>query len=368
MTFQRTITANERLYMACESLCPPMVVNMVIEGRGTLDLAALQRAVEAASVACPGARLVAKSGRWVDTGRTPPVRSAKVESVLRERMDHEKGPTCEVVVEGESLVFRAFHGVMDGKGTLLWMEDVFRALRGESPLGAPSEKTDQVLVEELGAGKARKFGFDCTPPFPGMEASSYDYFFTRRTVSGSYPALVARVASVLCEQRSLRFMIPVDIRHHAPEPANTGNLSMPIFLDAQQGEPWEELQERILTLIAERAELTRNDIAGLLPGFGLKAMVRMAASVQRAKGKSLLCSAILSNVGRVDLRRFSTPDFQATTLYTTPAFSPLTPLAIAAVDLGSHVELTVSCAEGPEMHDELEDLLDAVEDALMEDG
>ena len=38
--------------------------------------------------------------------------------------------------------FRAHHAVMDGRGLFTWIEDVFRALRGETPLGSASKLSD----------------------------------------------------------------------------------------------------------------------------------------------------------------------------------------------------------------------------------
>ena len=65
----------------------------------------------------------------------------------------------------------AFHGVMDGKGVLLWARDVFRALRGERPKGARSTHTDDALREALGSRKRPKLKQDCASPFGAVDAS-----------------------------------------------------------------------------------------------------------------------------------------------------------------------------------------------------
>jgi amino acid adenylation domain-containing protein len=367
LTYQRDITSNERLYIAGEQLCPPFAVNMVVEGSGAVELEVLRQAVERAAAACPGARLIAKSGRWVDSGRAPAVRRGDIETALRARFDAERGPTCEVVVAEGAILFRAFHGVMDGKGLLVFVHDVFRALRGETPVGAPSTITDHALVEQLGGGKARKFEFDCPPPFGPVKHESFDFTWKRRTIPGTHAALVARITATLCAERGLRVMVPVDIRRHAPDISSTGNLSMPIFLDVQRGEAWEQLQERLLAALAERAELTRNDmesVSGILPGFGLKAMIRMAATVQRAKGKFLLASAIVSHLGKVPLAGLCAPGFSARTLYSPPSYAPLAPLTVSAVECGAHVELCVAAAAGSEMARQVDALLDRIVAAL----
>src|SRR5690348_9593271 len=107
-TFRRELSPKERLYIAGERLSPPCTLQVFVEGRGSLDVERLRRAVAEASQACPGARLVARGGGWVDSGRAPPVREndgflfdgmrSDRARFLRQRLDPFRGPTCEVVV------------------------------------------------------------------------------------------------------------------------------------------------------------------------------------------------------------------------------------------------------------------------------
>src|SRR5690606_33587518 len=107
------------------------------------------------------------SGRhWVDSGIPPEVRVVTGYRLPDAVLDLDPvvhGPiggsaagsaTVEVVVLTEApttVLFRAFHGVMDGGGLGLWMSDVFRALRGAEPVGATDPTTDEELVARLGA-------------------------------------------------------------------------------------------------------------------------------------------------------------------------------------------------------------------------
>lgn len=62
--------------------------------------------------------------------------------------------TTEVVLvtsDPTTVIFRAFHGVMDAKGLGTWAADVFRVLRGEEPLGAPDTTADHTLADRIGA-------------------------------------------------------------------------------------------------------------------------------------------------------------------------------------------------------------------------
>lgn len=74
----RRVSFNERLYLASERRTPGFCIQLVVEADGGVDEQTLRRAVEAASIANPGARLVLRGllgfTRWVDEGPVPPVR------------------------------------------------------------------------------------------------------------------------------------------------------------------------------------------------------------------------------------------------------------------------------------------------------
>jgi len=150
--YTRNMSFNERLFVVADRLHPPVANRFIFEGTGVPDPERWRRAVEIASAANPGSRLVLKGRlggcRWVDSGVTPQVIEApeceqgvlpKEAPYLQKPLYPETGPTCDVVlVPGRPMrvIFRTHHGVMDGRGTLTWAEDVFRALRGEHCTGS----------------------------------------------------------------------------------------------------------------------------------------------------------------------------------------------------------------------------------------
>jgi hypothetical protein len=122
-----------------------MTLQVFVEGTGVIEAAALTDAVAAAAGACPGARVVRQGKFWVDSGRSPEVRVLDGAALNRGSFDnlpelHRSlrgdggGPMTEVVqLTGArpAMVFRSHHSVMDAGGLLLWVAEVFRALRGE---------------------------------------------------------------------------------------------------------------------------------------------------------------------------------------------------------------------------------------------
>jgi hypothetical protein len=166
-SYVRRIGPLEWLYVG---MGVPNVITHVFEGEGDLTVEALAEAVRTAAAVCPGTRLHRRRRRWVDSGIAPATRVVSLrpgqdlltDPALQTTLN-DGGPTCEVLfVPGHApgadgapqpprLVFRGFHGVTDARGMLVWAADVFRALRGEPPLGAPSTWNIDEFLRNLAA-------------------------------------------------------------------------------------------------------------------------------------------------------------------------------------------------------------------------
>ncbi|WP_412746950.1 amino acid adenylation domain-containing protein [Krasilnikovia sp. MM14-A1004] len=371
------MSPTEWLYLAGQRTMPPFAIQLVVEGEGSLDPAALTRAVRVASAACPGARLARHGRTWVDTGDAPPVTMAGSTPLWPDLAATPLERTCEVVVAEGAVMFRVSHAVMDGRGVLTWAADVFRALRGEPPLGAPAMLTDFGLADRLGApGRRPRMSVGWRSPLaaprPAATAargaavqrpSGPDHAgqgWARRTVDGNHPGLVAKLAAAVAgftgADRS-RFMVPVDLRRHDPALHSTANLSLPVFLTAGRDEPWQSLHKQILRALVERREVT----GGAAERAAYRLPLGLLARSLRLAGDRHMCTAILSHLGRVDPAEFSADGFRAATVYSLPTHAPLAPLTIVATAPPGRTELTVAHHGTPER---AEALLDAVEAAL----
>lgn len=383
--FQRRISPVERLYFTGRKVASPFVIQIFVEGDGEIALQDLQSAVEKASASCPGSRLTAQGRFWKDCGQTPPVREIQQCSFdgygfdaiqdLKRSLDPHLGPTCEVLlIRGKltTVIFRAFHGVMDGKGVLWWMEDVFRALRKEEPRGADSARMDADLLEELGAKARRKVELDS--PFPlrlgtGPVTGTHSFFWKRRTIPGVHPALAAKISSVVSAfsvHQRIRAMVPVDLRRHDPLLQSTANLSLPIMLDLQKGEAWESIQKTLLTSLSKKQELAYDGsewALSNLPYWAMESLVRAGIEFQNRR-RVYLASAIVSHLGKVELNTFSGAGFSARTIYSLPVHAGFVPLSFVAVECPGDVELTLSSAEGKGLEQEAEKLLDQITETL----
>ncbi|SDD97052.1 non-ribosomal peptide synthetase [Rhodococcus tukisamuensis] len=385
-TFQRPVSATERLYLATQPLAPPFAIQLVVTGTGDLDPDDLVAAVARASAACPGTRLVRRAGTWVDSGAPPHVEvvdSAEIDftdldasPVLRRQLGLSPQTTTEVVLlrgEATTVVFRAFHGVMDAKGLGTWAADVFRVLRGEDPIGAPDPTADHDLVARIGMrGKPTTLVPTRRSPLGVTGRAPRDARFTwrHRTVPGTTTGAVARISAVLADAvgRPTRIMVPVDLRRHDPTIRSTANLALPLFLDVAPGQSWSEVNAQLLVGLVEGRELNEMDNGGLakLPAAVTRAILEAAHRLGAHADRNLV-AAIVSHAGDVGPELLSAPGFTAASVRALPVHTGLVPMSFVILESGGNTEITVSCRAGDKVAGRLDELLDRVATALTVD-
>lgn len=378
--FRRPVSPVEWWFAAHPRRAAP-VVQLVVEGDGEIGHAELAAAVALASRACPGARLVRRKRVWVDGGETPPVRTVdawegepgpitRLRALHRPLTDTE---TCEVLLVPGSpvrVVFRASHAAMDGHGVLAWAADVFRVLRGEQPVGAPSAVTESDVMDRLGVTRTEtRPALEWPSPLGQPPCTRNRRTLWRRlTVDGYHPALVAKVATALTSIFGLetgRYAIAVDLRRHVPGERSTANLSQSTLFDVRADRPWTEPHERLLRALAERRELSgRVDPALLaMPIALLRPLIALLDRRSAARDR-YAATATLSHLGRIEQADFSTLTFAATTAYSLSTLPTAGPPEITMVECGGRTELTLVWADGPGMARRLDGVLAALGESL----
>ncbi|WP_431955554.1 peptide synthetase [Nocardia lijiangensis] len=382
-TFRRPITPTERLYFAARELAPPFLMQVAVHGQGTLDPAELQRAVDVAAAAIPGSRLVRDGADWVDTGVAPAVRVVEGHTLTYPELENDPvlnspiGPTpdrtCEVLLltaDPVTIVFRGFHGVMDGMGMRMWVEDVFRALRGAEPLGAPDPVADAQLVARLGApGKPSLLlpTYSSAAGHGKQDRAASRWLLRHRTIEATGKGVLARVAAVLADaaQAKSRFMIPVDLRRHDYTLRSTANLALPLFLDVAPGDDWKSVNDQLRAGLRENRELNQMDNGGLtaFPSAVVRGVMRAGNWIGARLGRNLV-SATVTHVGVFDLTAMAVPGYTPTSIRVLPQHSGMMPLLFGIVESAGRLEITVSCRNGAGVEQRLEALLDHIVSTL----
>ncbi|MGW6421749.1 peptide synthetase [Nocardia sp. NPDC055053] len=378
-TFRRPITTTERMYFPMRDLAPPFLMQLVIPGAGEIDPARLGRAVAAAAAVTPGARLVRRGAEWVDSGTTPAVRvvrghvlrapALETDPVLTSRIGPAPDTTVEVLLltgAPVTLVFRVFHGVMDGMGMVLWVRNVLLALRGEEPIPQPDPIADQELVSRVGApGKPAAM----VPRYRSAVGAGRQrrgvarHLLRHRSINAAGPGALARVCALLAAETpgTSRIMMPVDLRRHDPELRSTANLALPLFLDIEPGRDWTQIKEQIKTGLHERRELNQlaNTRITLVPDVVNRGVLHTTNWLGARFGRNL-ASATVSHMGRFTAEELAVPGFQPTGLYVLPQHSVAMPLLFGLTEFDGKTDLTVSARNGEGVEARLDALLDRI--------
>ncbi|MFG2713600.1 non-ribosomal peptide synthetase [Streptomyces goshikiensis] len=380
------MSPTERLYLAAGDPRGAMALRIVIEGEGLPDPDELRAALARAADTCPGSRLVLKGRLWQADGPPPrlrhtapadPGRGVPDPELLTGHTRRTDPPGCEVlVVPGtdparSTLVFSASHALMDGHGALLWVREVFRALRGETARPAHAPETDHGLLRRLGStGRRPAPAPDRPSPLGRFDRGTERTLWLRRTLPGHHAALTARLAQALADAtgRPARAMVPADLRRHAPEITATGNLTLPLFLDLRPGTPWTVPQSRLLAALAEGRECAAGfeTAAARLPRTAAALLLRAAQSAG-TRADRYLATAVVSHLGRLHLPEYRGGGFTATAVYALPVHAPLVPVSLVAAETvtgtgpgaTAKTEVTMGVRGGADLADRAARLLDA---------
>lgn len=384
-TVFRPLSPTEYMYFPMRDLAPPFLMQMVVPGDGQLTADRLREAVRVAASVCPGARLRREGRFWVDTETPPPVREVAGHVLDYARLEQDSllgspltDATCEVVLltgDPVTVLFRVFHGVMDGGGMMLWARSVFAVLRGEQPLLLTDPVADEQLIQRVGRpGRA-------APKMPAhyrsavghgrQERGEPRHLLRHRSIAGAPTRAVARLAALLADHAGTpaRIMVPVDLRRHDESVRSTANLALPLLLDIAPGQPWQAVYATMWDKLSEDRELDQLASPSIanIPAPVMRALLRTGNRIGARRGRNLT-SATISHLGRVDLGDWAVPGWKPTAVRVFPQHDVVTPLLFTMVEAGGRTELSVAARNGRGIAGRLEILLDRIEGTFDSDA
>jgi hypothetical protein len=391
--FRRTVLPGEHMWLAMDIIYPPFVNQMVLEGTGTLDFNELHDAVARASEANPGCRLILKgalSGRcWIDSGMAPPVRrvngalwdgfSQDNAPFLKDRLPCH-GPTCEVLlVEGspkQRLIFRSNHGVMDGGGSMIWAEDVFRALRGEELLGSRSSLTKLDIITSITDSSKGSDGVKCIAPTGKYRPNTPGAQWRRLSFTGQFHKLLGKVAWAIAQSAwqysdgHVRFIVSLDRRPSKPGLRLTSNFNAGISVDVTKASTPDSIKQDILSQLENKNYLMRKKVVYLLDKIPLKVLgigIKTIAKNNHVHGRYDL-TAVISNLGVTDTTKFSSSGFHTDTVFFIPPYTDLMPAFLTLTGCKDREEICITMPNSLGSENRMERLLHDICQALAPDA
>ncbi|MEV4559183.1 hypothetical protein AB0K51_19650 [Kitasatospora sp. NPDC049285] len=373
--YTRRISPIERGYLNAAATGTPQLIQMVIEGVGRIGLDELTDAVRQATAVSPGLAVRRRGAAWRAGDELPPVVELPAGAGLDHPFFHRDldvvaGPVCEVGLANgpvTRLVVRASHIVTDGRGLRYWIEDLFRALRGEPVVGADATVDDAhfraaAAPVPAAPAPARVPGH---PAILGQGPADGTALWLRRSVRATPSAVTARVGAAISRHLAAdsgRLIIPVDLRRHDRTVRSTANLTSQLVLDLHHEDRWNRLHSQLLA-----AMLRKREVAVLDRDFlRSNPFANSLREAQELDGSRFPCTAILTDHGRIDTDLYRTERFHPTEYYTLPMLVPYAEMFLSTCQLDDRTELTLSCRNRPDARPAAEAVLDEVERALLE--
>lgn len=388
--YSRRLSSSERIYLAYNALCPPFSNQMILEGDGKPEIDAFRHAIAEASLANPGSRAKIKgflgTTRLIDSGISPGLRVADGRNwdgngpanapFLMKNISPDNGTGgCEVVIiEGspQRIAFRTHHSVMDARGTMLWASDIFRVLRGETPIGSDSTITEPELAWTYQKKGRVPLAHTFIAP-TGKPAGHEDgVVWQRLSLKGKKPKLLARVAVLLAREArdysdgDVRIAVPVDMRFRQEGLRSTGNLTNLIYLDISPETTADEIAANIRFQLENKYDgmiYKKDELIRFVPLFLIEQQVQKEISKKRRTGL-FRNSGILSNPGRLSADQFSGGKFKMKTGFFIPPGQESMPIFIAMSGTDNSVEIVFSIPKALAGKGRMEKLIESVRQGL----
>lgn len=331
---------------------------------GTIDKSELEAAIAAVAAVNPGVRLrwhgKGRKAKWRSDGQLPSVRliensiwdvesSDNSEFLYEVDLDVMLGLTTElIIVRGKvnALVLRTLHAIMDGFGMLHFLQEVFRALRGEPLLGSNTEFSDFDLIRTVPSRKPKeKRNFKPAYSTGGPKGSEKgDYWQVFKLPAIPQGALVNAMQVVAeCAARysdaPCVIALPISLRRHEEGIRAPGNFASMIHITVMARDSAANISDKIRTALDGNYDAAFPDAGNWLKILPLTWLDRLLSRSEKNYTKrQVIETAVISKLGYFTPEAYSCPGFTPERLYTIPVEGN-TMISISA--MGDNVSVTV---------------------------
>ena len=384
-SYKRKVSPSERLWLVAARLCPPFSNIVILEGTGSLDIGYWQDAVHRASSVNPGSRLrisgVLGCSKWIDSGRTPAVKEIDGSSwdgkgpegapFLEDPFLLKDGHSCDVLLlHGDPLrvVFRSHHAVMDGRGTMVWMNDMFRCLRKEEPLGSYSRLYDRKLAQSFQKETRGAFAMEHGAPTGTASGQVPGVTWQRRKIKGKYSDLVGQMSLLIAaearkhHQGVVRIGIPVDLRRRKPGLRSTANLTIAIYVEINQETTAADVGADIARQLEQGKDGVTTKSASLMNIIPLNIVQKGVEKLIRKQHRSGMygLTGVISNMGRIDTSGCIGGGFSTKTCFFIPPGLDTLPVFFTLNGNGNTIELICTMPKALASKGRLKALMDKI--------
>jgi NRPS condensation-like uncharacterized protein len=233
-----------------------------------------------------------------------------------------RGPVVELILARQAsgvtcVIFRTLHAVMDGRGALHFLGDMFRALRGEALLGTNAAYSDFDFKRSFGSIKYPQRGSPVSWLTGEARGAGRGDVLRRIDLGRPCKDLLARLALAMADfarthsALPVRLALPVDLRPLVPGLRTTCNFTDMMAVQLDAGDDVAAFRRKV----AEKIERQRRDgfphLSDMFKALPMPWLDMIAGrTLWNYRTKKPLETAVISNLGRLDRAQFECGGFR----------------------------------------------------------
>ncbi|PTU33016.1 hypothetical protein [Stenotrophobium rhamnosiphilum] len=338
----------------------------IFRGEGRISAERWQAALDQVTAVNPGLRLrLVGDGfraRWLNDGQPTRLRivedcswdarsSDGADFVYETVLSLNDGLTSELLVMHQPnnrmlVMLRGHHAVMDGKGAMHFMSELFHALRGEPLLGTNVAFSDVDVMMSVGAVRStsRHIKTVAMTGMPQGMARGDDWRLL--DLGAPQKNMLGRIVEAMVEfthQHSdlpVSIGVPVDLRRHVPGLISTANFTNMLLVRMEKGEGAEDFKRKLHEMLDQKMETLYPSILDIFKWLPLSWLDRLVSRNEKNyHQRKALETAVVSNLGRFNSVDFSCDGFRMDGMVVVPLTGSVF-AGLAGVD--DRVELAIN--------------------------
>lgn len=246
------------------------------------------------------------------------------------------------------LLFKFNHSYVDGQGALYIIKMLISILNNKNLNFDIGFESDYKYAIKKGIVRFKEHLGYKNKIKELSKSSDDDYLFIKRVkISKNTNAVLSKVINVLNSyyiNDNLVYLIPTSIRNKEDEKNYISNLTLPLYLNINQNDTWNEIYLKIYKALKEKRNMNiSNTKYGWIMrknNYIFKSLIRVSKLIQNKTRKYFTCGSI-TNLGIIDLQSYKCDKVKFSSVIDIPFYQPLFPLALAIVENMSCIEIVL---------------------------
>lgn len=377
----RKISCNEQLYLDMQDIMNTFAIQFILEYTGNVDKKVLEDAINYVLKNTNDNNLKLRGKEWLRNKNDIQVQELEIKTkiltedeIFKNKIDY-KSHSLEVYIlkhlEKKYIVFKILHSTCDGKGALSFINNVFRRLRNEELIECNNKVNEQQLANNI---CVHNKNINFIPRYKFSKKISnvkeYNPIWNIIYTKGYHSGIIAKIAYVLSKEfknKEVSFMIPVDIRRHLENDNYLGNMTLPIFLNVNQDDSWQDINGKMLYLLKNKEELNKKSLQYIgyqnLP-YSIRKIILKSLKKYLNVVKKFTMGAIISYLGKIDINQYTNDKFKIIDFISLPIQQPGAPFSMVISEVNNKTNIVISAYEEQMERNEFNIISNKIKEAL----